>query len=120
MRRQRAQPAAAAARSRPDEDVRRPVLRRAGIAAGPATRPAAAEQVQGQLSELQVMVRSVPPRPPAAAHDLPEELFRLFTDLLDSDLSEDLARELVERVRGESRGARGSTTCCWSRPASRG
>jgi flagellar biosynthesis protein FlhF len=39
-------------------------------------------------------------------HDLPEELFRLFTDLLDSDLNEELARELVDRVRTEARGTR--------------
>jgi flagellar biosynthesis protein FlhF len=32
-------------------------------------------------------------------HDLPECLFHLFTDLIDSEVSEDLARELVERVR---------------------
>ena len=38
-------------------------------------------------------------------HDLPEELFRLFADLLDADLSEDLARELVERIRSEAPGA---------------
>jgi len=37
-------------------------------------------------------------------HDLPEELFRLFTDLLDCELSEELARELVERIRREASG----------------
>jgi flagellar biosynthesis protein FlhF len=31
-------------------------------------------------------------------------LFRLFTQLIDADLSEDLARELVERVRAEASG----------------
>ena len=29
----------------------------------------------------------------------PKRLFRLFTDLIEADVSEDLARELVERVR---------------------
>jgi len=33
--------------------------------------------------------------------DWPEELFRLFTDLLDAELSEELAREMVERVRSD-------------------
>ena len=32
-------------------------------------------------------------------------MFHLFTDLIDSDLSEDLARELVERVRTETEGS---------------
>jgi len=35
---------------------------------------------------------------------LPEELFTLFTKLIDADVGEDLAQELVERLRRESRG----------------
>ena len=35
--------------------------------------------------------------------DWPEELFRLFTELLDAELSEEVARELVERVRNDPR-----------------
>jgi flagellar biosynthesis protein FlhF len=63
--------------------------------------------VQNQLAELQAMVQDLCRRPQSERRqDLPEELFRLFTDLLDSDLSEDLARELVERVRNESQGAK--------------
>ena len=59
------------------------------------------------------MVQELCRRPTGGGrHDLPDELFRLFTDLLDADLSEELARELVERVRSESRGA-GWTICCW-------
>jgi flagellar biosynthesis protein FlhF len=34
-------------------------------------------------------------------HDLPDSLFRLFTDLIEADVQEELARELVERVRQE-------------------
>ena len=37
--------------------------------------------------------------------DWPEELFRLFTDLLDAELSEELAREMVERIRSDPRSA---------------
>ena len=59
--------------------------------------------MQNQLSELQVMVQELCRRSDAPRHGLPEELFQLFTDLLDSDLSEDLARELVERVRTETK-----------------
>jgi flagellar biosynthesis protein FlhF len=34
--------------------------------------------------------------------DLPDTLFRLFTDLIEADLSEELARSLVEKVRTEA------------------
>src|SRR5208337_3506038 len=61
--------------------------------------------MQNQLSELQVMVEELCRRSDAPRHGMPEELFQLFTDLLDSDLNEDLARELVERVRTETKGS---------------
>lgn len=32
-------------------------------------------------------------------HDLPESLFRLFTDMIEADVTEELARELIDRVR---------------------
>ena len=68
--------------------------------------PALPGPVQGQLSDLQAMVKELCRRSQAGGRqELPEELFRLFTDLLDADLSEELARELVERVRTESHGA---------------
>ena len=64
-----------------------------------------------QLSDLQQMVQelcrrneSSQPRPGVAGAP-PEELFQLFTELLDADLNEELARELVERVRIDSRGS---------------
>jgi len=61
-------------------------------------------QVQGQLSTLQAMVKDLCRHSKGAGHnDWPEELFRLFTDLLDAELSEELARELVERVRHDPR-----------------
>ena len=59
--------------------------------------------MQNQLTELQAMVQELCRRSDAPRHDLPEELFQLFTDLLDSDLNEELARELVERVRTETK-----------------
>ena len=62
--------------------------------------------VQGQLTNLQSMVKELCRHSQQNdRHDLPEELFRLFADLLDADLSEDLARELVERIRSEAPGA---------------
>jgi len=70
--------------------------------------PAAAlsEEMRGQLSNLQSMVKDLCRRTQRGRqHDLPESLFRLFADLIDADLDEDLARELVERVRTQTPGA---------------
>jgi flagellar biosynthesis protein FlhF len=36
----------------------------------------------------------------ADSRELPESLFHLFTDLIDAEISEELARELIARVRG--------------------
>jgi len=64
------------------------------------------EQFQGQLAHLQSMVQELCRRSTTGTgNDLPEELFHLFTDLIDSELSEELARELVERLRMEAPGA---------------
>ncbi len=68
--------------------------------------PELSPQVQGQLTDLQSMVKELCRRSQHdGRHDLPEELFRLFAELLDVDLGEDLARELVQRIRCEARGA---------------
>jgi len=59
-------------------------------------------EVQDQLSELRSMVRSLCRQSQDKPHhELPEGLFRLFTELIDAELSEDQARDLVERIRGE-------------------
>lgn len=71
----------------------------------PPPQPREPSQVQGQLSELQDMVKELCRRSQGGSrHDWPEELFRLFADLLDSELSEELAREFVERIRAEVSG----------------
>jgi len=68
----------------------------------PHDAPPVSDEVQTQLSHLQSMVKELCRRAPDnGRRDLPEELFRLFTELLDCELSEGLARELVERVRDE-------------------
>lgn len=78
----------------------------AETAPGRCGRGLAAEAVHGQLADLHQMVRELCRRSHAGVSaELPEELFRLFTELLDADLSEELARELVDRVRAETRGA---------------
>jgi len=59
-------------------------------------------QMQGQLSTLQTMMKDLCRRSKGNGHgDWPEELFRLFAELLDAELSEETARELIERVRND-------------------
>lgn len=65
--------------------------------------PALHGAMQNQLTELQAMVQELCRRSDAPRHDLPQELFQLFTELLDSEVNEELARELVERVRMETK-----------------
>ena len=46
----------------------------------------------------------VPPHDIGPPHpDCPRRLFRLFTDLIEADVHEELARELVDRVRPATR-----------------
>ena len=60
------------------------------------------EGVQDQLTDLHEMVKELCRRSGSDKRpELPEELFQLFADLLDCELSEELARELVERIRAE-------------------
>jgi flagellar biosynthesis protein FlhF len=59
------------------------------------------EDLQGQLEHLHSMVEQLcKERQGAPVPDMPESLFRLFTDLIDAEVSEELARELIEKVRG--------------------
>lgn len=61
------------------------------------------DEVKGRLSELQAMVRQLCRQTRwGGQRDLPETLFRLFTDLIEADLDEDVARELIERVRADA------------------
>ena len=83
-----------------------PPLRQASPARQAVPTTGISLEVQGQLSDLQGMVRELCRRSHGkTVHDLPESLFRLFTDLIEADLSEEMARELVERVRPEVSGA---------------
>lgn len=71
----------------------------------PPAAPPVSHEVQGQLSELQNMVKELCRRSGrGGTQELPEELFRLFTDLIDCDVSEELARELVDRIRQQTQG----------------
>ena len=94
---------------RPAGQRRRP--RRAPVAAAEET--TLTHHVQGQLSTLQAMVKDLCRRSKCGSRDdWPEELFRLFTELLDAELSEEVARELVEGVRNDPRQPAFPTRCC--------
>jgi flagellar biosynthesis protein FlhF len=59
-------------------------------------------QVQGQLSTLQAMMRDLCRRSKNdGRNNWPEELFHLFTELLEADFGEDIARQYVERLRDD-------------------
>ncbi|MBX9791423.1 MAG: flagellar biosynthesis protein FlhF [Pirellulales bacterium] len=71
--------------------------------AGPSQRDAAplrAGRVQDQLSELQGMVAALcRTHRRAAVNELPQELFRSYASLIDAEISEELARQLIESLR---------------------
>jgi flagellar biosynthesis protein FlhF len=63
------------------------------------------DELKGQITDLQSMVEDLCRRSQTSVpHDLPRALFHLFTDLIEADVSEELARELIERIRTESPG----------------
>ena len=61
------------------------------------------DEVKGQLTDLQSMLQDLCRQSRRGGpRDLPETLFRLFTDLIEADVNEDVARQLVDRVRNEA------------------
>ena len=58
------------------------------------------DDLRCQLDGLQSMVEDLcQRRATSASQELPAALFHLFTDLIDAEVSEELARELIDRVR---------------------
>lgn len=58
------------------------------------------EDLKGEFNDLHSLVEDLSRHNQhSSVHELPEGLFHLFTDLIDAELSEDLARELIDRVR---------------------
>lgn len=56
--------------------------------------------LKDQMDNLQSLVEDLcRQRSRSPSHELPESLFLLFTDLIDAELSEDFARELIDRLR---------------------
>jgi flagellar biosynthesis protein FlhF len=62
-------------------------------------------EVSGQIDELQSLVKKLCERSAnSPQHDLPEALFHVFTDLIEAEVDETIARELVDRVRAGATG----------------
>jgi flagellar biosynthesis protein FlhF len=61
------------------------------------------QQMSGQLDELHAMVEKLCDRAAAPVHDMSEALFRAFTDLIEADIDESIAREWIEQLRCEGR-----------------
>jgi flagellar biosynthesis protein FlhF len=58
------------------------------------------EQLQRETSDLHSLVEELSRRhEQSPLPDLPEGLFRLFTELIDAEIGEDMARELIGRLR---------------------
>jgi flagellar biosynthesis protein FlhF len=74
-------------------------------AADRSTCPVSSEQLYSQLNALQSKVDALVRRASQSTRaELPDGLFHLFTDLIDADISEEVARDLVERVGRQAPG----------------
>jgi flagellar biosynthesis protein FlhF len=77
------------------------------IPAGPADgtgQGLAQDAIQEQLRDLQALVEDLRQRTACSPQrDLPESLFLIFTDMIEADVSEEIARDLIERVRHGAR-----------------
>jgi flagellar biosynthesis protein FlhF len=59
-------------------------------------------KVTGQIDELHAMVEKLCEHAASApAHDLPEAVFRTFTDLIEAEVDETIAREWIDEIRSE-------------------
>jgi flagellar biosynthesis protein FlhF len=68
-----------------------------------APSPMLDRQVAGQLDRLQEMIDKLCSQTAIAPrHDLPETLFHVFTDMIEAEVDEAIARDLVDRVRNDS------------------
>lgn len=59
--------------------------------------------MRGQLAQMQRMLQDLYQKTQSTPqHDWPEPLFRVFAELIDADIEENEARQMVERVRHEA------------------
>jgi flagellar biosynthesis protein FlhF len=69
------------------------------------SRLAPRDDVRTQISDLQAMLADLKRQVQTSGRpSAPQELFQLFTDLIEAEVPEDLARGLIERVRSEAPG----------------
>jgi len=69
--------------------------------------PRAGEQppsgVEDQLSDLRIMLQELCRQNRGGpGRELPDGLFRVFTDLIEADINEEIARQLIEHIRCEA------------------
>lgn len=58
------------------------------------------DELKGQLDELHSLVEDLCRRSrPSSGRDWSDGLFRLFAELIEAEISEDIARDLIERLR---------------------
>jgi flagellar biosynthesis protein FlhF len=58
------------------------------------------QQMAGQLDELHAMVEKLCERASSAPlHDLPETLFHVFTDMIEAEIDESIARRWLDEIR---------------------
>lgn len=75
----------------------------APAAVSAASRDEQNDQLHGQLNELRAMVDALCRKvQQTTCGELPPALFDLYTSLLDAEFSEETARDLIERVRGDA------------------
>lgn len=58
--------------------------------------------IERQLKSIQAMVEKLSHGSLSRAEDIPSELFQLYTELIDVDVDEDLARNLICRLKSEN------------------
>ncbi|MGD9127278.1 MAG: flagellar biosynthesis protein FlhF [Planctomycetia bacterium] len=82
----------------------RPTFHNPGpIAPLPPKPPGLTDAIDSQLSNLQHMVQNLSREPGVSpCRDLPDTLFHLFTELIDADVNEKLAQEIIDQVRHET------------------
>ncbi len=63
------------------------------------------DRLSEQLNELQSMVEGLCQQSRRDGRaEIPEQMFQLYTEMIEAEIGEDLAREFVERVRSETMG----------------
>lgn len=71
--------------------------------------PAAQQELQDQLDNLHSLVEQLCQKSALRSHgEMPDVLFRLFTDLIEAGISQEFSRELIDRLQHASSAAESS------------